>query len=147
MKPTDTVTKYEDISNRSGAVKRNARSNAPDKGSEHRTSVPDQQEWNSETAKVVTLDSTFEGLIGLSAVSVDDELVLIDYLADRYYRLNGTGAILWKTIIAGRPLKDVAQEVQRIYRLSSEKSTQVVLDFARELSVSGLIVHLDQPRT
>lgn len=126
-------------------MKRQTRGKAAHERSAHRASVPAQQEWNSETAKVVTLDSTFEGLIGLSAVSVDDELVLTDYLADRYYRLNRTGAGLWKSIVAGRPLKDVAQEVRRIYRLSPEKSTQVVLDFARELSVNGLIIHLDQP--
>lgn len=103
------------------------------------------QEWTSDRPPPpVTIKTTFVALMGLRETEMNEELVLIDPVADRYFSLNRTGAFIWRMVVNGEPLAKVIDKLVSAYSLDEEVGVRVVLHFAQQLVNARLIVPLQQ---
>ncbi len=69
----------------------------------------------------------------------DQEGILVDLNTKQYYRLNETGALVWKGLEGGRTVDDIVAELQNNYDVGSEHATASVTRLLRELETNKLV--------
>jgi Coenzyme PQQ synthesis protein D (PqqD) len=84
------------------------------------------------------LDSPVEAAVGLRGLQVDDDLVLIDLLNDRSFRLNATGGQIWMLIQERRTVGDVAATLERAYGLKREEAETTAREYLEQLVELGI---------
>ena len=50
------------------------------------------------------------------------EGILVDLNTKQYYRLNETGALIWRGLEKGRTLEDIVTEMQTLYEVTLERA-------------------------
>jgi hypothetical protein len=80
---------------------------------------------------------------GAIAEPVFGDLVVLDPAADRYARLNETGAVLWDALAAPSSVGDLAALIARRFRIAGDLALADTSAFVRELAGRGL-VELDE---
>jgi hypothetical protein len=91
-------------------------------------------------APELTPENTFEPILGLKALKVDDELIVVDPLYDLYVRLNTTGAVIWQLITRGLSLEEMGKQLSQMYGLAPKESSEVAKSFVEQLLKKGLVV-------
>jgi hypothetical protein len=76
---------------------------------------------------------------GVSIAEVEDGLVLLDERAGRYWRLNATGALILKHLLAGDTATDVACRLRQEWDIPLSDAQRDVLDLLGELRQNGLV--------
>jgi hypothetical protein len=86
----------------------------------------------------VNLDAPVEAAHGVSGLQIDDELVLIDMLADRSFRLNSTGRWIWAHLEQRCTLRDLVDGFQSDYGLERSLAEEVVVEYVQRLDELGV---------
>jgi hypothetical protein len=79
-----------------------------------------------------------EAALGIRGLEVDDDLVLVDLLNDRAYRLNPTGGLIWKLIQSRRTIGELTEEVARAYGLGPDETAGLAREYVGQLVELGL---------
>lgn len=67
------------------------------------------------------------------------EGILVDLNTKHYYRLNETGAVIWKGIEEGRSVDDIVGELQAVYEVASDHARASVQRLLHALQTNKLI--------
>ena len=73
------------------------------------------------------------------AEPVDDELVMADIEAGKYYGLNDIGTAIWKRIETKITVEDLCRQLCETYAVTPEQCSAEVLAFLKELEIRNLI--------
>src|SRR5574338_684104 len=76
----------------------------------------------------------------VAAKVIDGELIIIRLSDGTYYSMDNVGACVWELIEAGRPLREVVEDVSARYAAPLERVEADVETLVRELFAEGLIV-------
>jgi hypothetical protein len=81
----------------------------------------------------IGLDTPIETTIAVSSLSLDDDLIVIDMLSDRSFRLNATGRRIWM-LLQGRPtLGDLSTALADEFGLERQVAEEAAQEFVGEL--------------
>jgi hypothetical protein len=97
------------------------------------------QTWKSDDAQNISASSKFEPTLGIDEIKIDDELLVIDPLSERYFRLNPTGVFIWQTVCQGGDLASVAKAIADHFHLENERALPIVLQYTEQLFRAGLL--------
>jgi len=67
------------------------------------------------------------------------EAILVDLNTTKYYRLNETGALIWRGLENGSTLEEIVSEMQTVYDVSSEHALASVEKLLASLESSKLV--------
>ena len=67
------------------------------------------------------------------------EGILVDLNTKQYYRLNETGALIWRGLEKGRSVEDIAAEMQEIYEVTREQALASVDKLLSTLESNRLV--------
>lgn len=67
------------------------------------------------------------------------EGILVDLNTKQYFRLNETGALIWRSLEKGRTVDDIVSEMQKLYEVSSEHAQTSVQRLLRTLESNKLV--------
>jgi hypothetical protein len=67
------------------------------------------------------------------------EGILVDLNTKQYYRLNETGALIWRGLEKGRTVEEIVSEMQTLYEVSGEHAQTSVHRLLRTLESNKLI--------
>jgi hypothetical protein len=67
------------------------------------------------------------------------ELFIVDAAGSRLHELNGTAALAWEGLAAGRDQAAVARAIAGEYEVGPEEAAADVAAFAAELAAAGLL--------
>jgi hypothetical protein len=85
-------------------------------------------------------DAIVEPSVATRTIDLGDEVVILDVLGDRVYRLNTTGALIWRALRHQRVVvADVVEQLRSSYGLDSAKAHAATAAYLGELSAEGLI--------
>ena len=77
---------------------------------------------------------------GLAWENVDDEIIVLDSRASRYYRLNGSGALLWTMLDDGASRADMVSKLLHTYSIDEDVATNDVDTFIADLERQKLVL-------
>lgn len=95
-----------------------------------------------------SLDKMTNGMESTTVVPVSDvvftdfeggEGILVDLNTKQYYRLNETGALIWRSLEKGSTVEEIVSEMQRIYEVSDEHA-QASLDRLLQILESNKLI-------
>ncbi len=69
----------------------------------------------------------------------DGEGILVDLNTKQYYRLNETGALIWRGLENGRTVEEIVSEMQKHYDVTREQALTSVDRLLRTLESNRLI--------
>jgi hypothetical protein len=69
----------------------------------------------------------------------DGEGILVDLNTKQYYRLNETGALIWRNLEKGLTVVDIVSELQKVYEVSSEHAQTSLHKLLRTLESNKLV--------
>jgi len=67
------------------------------------------------------------------------EGILVDLNTKQYYRLNETGALIWRSLEKGRTVEEIVSEMQKLYLVTSEHAQTSVDKLLRTLEFNKLV--------
>jgi hypothetical protein len=67
------------------------------------------------------------------------EGILVDLNTKQYYRLNETGALIWRSLEKGSTVEEIVSEMQKLYEVSSEHAQASIDRLLRTLESNKLI--------
>jgi hypothetical protein len=71
--------------------------------------------------------------------AVDEELVMMDVQAGKYYGLNTVGAEIWQLLESPISVQDLCTTLTQSFEVPSERCTAEVLQFLEQLHTKGLV--------
>ena len=74
------------------------------------------------------------------AAHLDGEAVLLDLSTKRYFRLNATGAAIWRELEAGRPTEEIVETLIDRFDVDRATATKAVEDTVVDLTRRGLLL-------
>ena len=74
------------------------------------------------------------------AEPVDDEIVMADIDAGKYYGLNDIGAAIWKKIEKKMTVEDLCRQICETYEVTPEECSAEVIAFLKDLESRNLIL-------
>lgn len=75
----------------------------------------------------------------LSWRRVDDEVVVLDLRSSRYFSLNGSGALLWETLVDGADEDELAAVLVRTYDIDRDRAEQDTGAFLDDCVERGIV--------
>ncbi|MCX5784503.1 MAG: PqqD family protein [Elusimicrobia bacterium] len=77
------------------------------------------------------------------ASPIQEELVMFDVEAGKYFSLNGMAAVIWRHLGTPVTVEALCTELQKNFDVSAERCKQEVAAFVSELEAKGLIRTLE----
>jgi hypothetical protein len=87
----------------------------------------------------ITLQSKIVRNSDLIAEPIDDELVMADIDAGKYYGLNNIAAAIWQNVETKISVEDLCKRLCENYEVTAEQCSTEVLAFLKELETRNLI--------
>ena len=69
------------------------------------------------------------------------EGILVDLNTKHYYRLNETGALIWKALEARQTVNEIVSQLQSVYDVAAEHATSSVSNLLRALETNKLVTN------
>jgi hypothetical protein len=88
----------------------------------------------------ISRKDTFHLTIGMSAVELDEESLVLDALSNRSFKLNETGTFIFGALQQGADLDCIGQRLAERYSLEPGLAESVTIEFLQEMLRRGLIV-------
>jgi hypothetical protein len=95
----------------------------------------------SEAKLSFMADTKFEARIGVESAETDDETLIADTLAQRYFRTNKSGAFLWRLAGAGATLASIVAALAEAYELDERQAAEEAERFLATLVQIGVLTH------
>jgi hypothetical protein len=73
------------------------------------------------------------------AAHLEGEAVLLDMESKHYFRLNGTGAFIWKALERGSSREEIVADLTATFTVTAEEAAGELDRLLEELAESGLI--------
>ncbi|MEH2124341.1 PqqD family peptide modification chaperone [Nostoc sp.] len=83
--------------------------------------------------------STFRITAGCKRIEIDDQVILVDYNNDKYFRLQATASFIWHLIVQGFTLGEICKNLSQDFNFDFEESSIIVSNFIRELMKIDII--------
>lgn len=80
---------------------------------------------------------------GVFTADTEDGIALLDEDSGRYWKLNPTGALVLRTLLAGGTPAQAARELMQHYAVDIDNAGQDVAELVTELRSAGLVEHQD----
>jgi len=87
----------------------------------------------------IDLNSRIARSDGPVSAPVDDELVMADVDAGKYYALNNIATAIWEGIENEIAVRDLISNLQNEYNVPPDRCETEVLDFVNQLHTKGLV--------
>jgi hypothetical protein len=87
----------------------------------------------------ITLQSKIVRNPGPIAEPIDDELVMADIDAGKYYNLNDIGTAIWQNLGHQITVEDLCKRLCENYEVTAEQCSAEVMTFLKDLETRGLI--------
>jgi len=87
----------------------------------------------------IDLNSRIARSDGPVSAPVDDELVMADVDAGKYYALNNIATAIWEGIEKEITVQDLCSKLQAEYDVPPDRCETEVLDFVNQLHTKGLV--------
>ncbi len=94
----------------------------------------------AEAGTTFKAETIFEVSLGLNCIEMDDDIVVFDVLGNKYFRLNATGAFIWRLVLERSSFSQIANQLSRTYQLTTEKAEETASAFLEKLVSQGLVV-------
>ena len=78
--------------------------------------------------------------MGVVSSETQEEMLICDVLRNRYFRMNATGAFIWRHIQVEADFRSIAAQLQRQYGLSATEADAVLADFLRDAVDAEVVV-------
>ena len=88
---------------------------------------------------MLTLDSVVNIPASVLSTTVDQDVVLLNTLTNKYFSLDEVGARFWSLLSDGKTLRDAHQALLKEYEVESFQLEQDLLELLSELRGSGLV--------
>lgn len=82
---------------------------------------------------------SFTGAYGLSIMEVGDELVLLDPLSSKSFRINASGAVIWRAVASGAKFGELCAELGASFSLPAADARAITREFLASLGSRGLV--------
>lgn len=92
------------------------------------------------TEHIFERKTVFQRSIGVSSSSIDDETVVVDSLANRFFRLNSSASFVWINIGAETAFPKITEAFQHEYNVDEATAMEAVGLFITDLIEAGLVV-------
>jgi hypothetical protein len=76
---------------------------------------------------------------GVAWRDVDGEVIVLDNHANRYLSLNGSGALLWRRLVAGTDRAELVELLRTTYGVDHARALDDVTAFLAELDAQNLL--------
>ena len=73
------------------------------------------------------------------ACELDDGQALLNLETSQYFKLNDTGALIWKNVEAGATLEQMQDELSSVFDISQEECRDDIVDLLTALEKANLI--------
>ncbi|UVI39091.1 PqqD family protein [Qipengyuania spongiae] len=73
------------------------------------------------------------------ACDLDAGQALLNLETSQYFKLNDTGALIWKNVEAGNTLEQMQEELSSVFDVSQEDCRDDIIDLLKALEEAGLI--------
>lgn len=83
-------------------------------------------------------NAVVETSLGLRGIDIDDELILVDVLSDRSFRLNSTGRRIWALLDERATVGEVAAALANEYGVAHDEARAIADRYIAQLSNLGL---------
>jgi hypothetical protein len=84
-------------------------------------------------------DVIVQAVVAVRALELDDEVVLIDALTDRCFRLNPAAADVWRAVQEPKTVGAVAKELAERWAVDEERADEVTKEFLQQLTEARLM--------
>ena len=84
-------------------------------------------------------DSRFVPKADVVVTDLDDEAVLLDMQAKRYFGLNETGLVVWRTVTGGGTAGDAAAALAGQFDVTDAEALESVVELCEDLVGAGLL--------
>ncbi|HOS92051.1 MAG TPA: PqqD family peptide modification chaperone [Armatimonadota bacterium] len=92
---------------------------------------------------MIGVDSHLRPKPDVIVTDLDDEAVLLDMEAKRYFGLNDTGLVVWRTVAQGGTPGDAASALVREFEVTEAEALESTLDLCGDLVEAGLLVPVE----
>jgi hypothetical protein len=83
----------------------------------------------------------FQVQLGVMFSETEEETIIADLLSNRYFRVNATGAYIWrKAKTETKTFSDVVENLSEEYKLDPKVAEEVVQGFLEDVVEAGLLV-------
>lgn len=76
---------------------------------------------------------------GITSQQLGEEIVLLDLEGSVYFRLNGSGAVLWQRLVAGEDRGQLVMTLMERYDLEADVAERDVDEFLHQLDAVNLL--------
>jgi hypothetical protein len=91
--------------------------------------------------KEITGETIFQARLGVESTETDNETIIGDLLSNRYFRVNSTGAFLWRIARSDAPLAQIVSAFSKEYGVEKELAYREVKEFLIAMVHAGLLTH------
>ena len=91
----------------------------------------------------ITLDSVVCRSSDVMAISVENELVMMDIDRGMYYALNAVGSVIWERIARPQTVADLCDQLQQVYAVDAATCAADVLAVLNDMAANGLLADPD----
>ncbi len=88
---------------------------------------------------MLTLDTTLHIPAQVLYTTVEQEVVLLNTLTNKYYSLNEVGARCWNLLAEGKSLREVQRVLLGEFEVESPQLEQDLLELVENLRKNGLV--------
>lgn len=92
---------------------------------------------------MIGVDSRLRPKPQVIVTDLDDEAVLLDMEAKRYFGLNDTGLVVWRAVVEGGTPRDAAAALVRGFEVTEAEALESTLELCDELVEAGLLVAVE----
>lgn len=111
------------------------------------TSLPSSQvevtRSSEENIPEFTDSSIFDVSIGLNSIDVDADVIIVDLLSNKYFRLNSTGALIWRLVQQRLTLRELSEQMAQRFNLAPDRAFEIVSTFLKEMLRKGVVASTD----
>lgn len=94
----------------------------------------------SKKKQHTTDNDKFQISIGFSSMRIDDEIVFVDELTNRYFRINGTGMEIFQQVISGMNIPTIVSHLKMGTSNVPDDIEAICKNFLTSLETAGILV-------
>lgn len=81
----------------------------------------------------------FASAYGLDTMEVGDELVVLDRLSGKSFRINASGAVIWRSVANGLNFTEIRETLEARFSLAPAEADEITREFLASLGSRGLV--------
>jgi hypothetical protein len=100
--------------------------------------VPAVSRSDAHTVQLRT-DAIVEPSFHVRTIDIGEEVVILAAFTEQVYRLNATGAFIWRLLSQPQRVEELIEALQARYSLDADEARSSINDFVMHLTDEGLV--------